>query len=391
MKIGKRGKSRILCIFLSVVLLIPLSLQGQAEEQFPFPVHAKSIYLIECETGQVLLSKNEEEIMPVASITKIMTILLTLEAIQNGKISSATQVVVSKHASGMGGSQVFLDADSLYTVGDLLKSTIIASANDAAVALAETLGGSEENFALLMTERAKELGCTHTQFFNATGLPCKGQYTCARDVAIMSQTVLEHPLYFTFSGIWMDEITHPSGRVTGLTNTNRLIRFYEGADGVKTGSTNEAGYCISATAKRGEYRYLAVVLGCPSSAERFALAQKLLDYGFQNYEYKTLLKKNEKVSEIIVTDAREKVLPLYAKEEAKVLLKKGDTIQITQTTHVPAEIQAPIEKGQVLGCIRFYKENQQIAQIDLCSQEKIEKHSFLTDFVRLLKIAFTVG
>ena len=334
-------------------LLSPVCLRAQRvplETEAPFELEAASVLLMDAGTGTVILEKNADEKRPVASVTKLMTILLVLEALDDGKITLEQEVTVSKAAAGMGGSQALLDAGGIYPLSELLKSLIIASANDSAVALAELLMGSEENFAAAMNCRAQELGLNDTHYVNASGLPAEGQYTTARDVAELSREVLKHTTYFEYSGIWMDEIVHKGGRVTQLVNTNRLIRFYEGADGVKTGSTNEAKYCVSATAKRGDERFLAVVLGAPTGAKRFDLAGKLLNYAFENYYTKTFLVKGQVIDkQIPVSGALSRSISASALCDLSVLVKRGEEKNWTMEFNLPKCVRAPQRKGEVIG------------------------------------------
>ena len=334
-------------------LLSPVCLRAQRvplETEAPFELEAASVLLMDAGTGTVILEKNADEKRPVASVTKLMTILLVLEALDEGKITLEQEVTVSKAAAGMGGSQALLDAGGIYPLSELLKSLIIASANDSAVALAELLMGSEENFAAAMNRRAQELGLNDTHYVNASGLPAEGQYTTARDVAELSREVLKHPTYFEYSGIWMDEIVHKGGRVTQLVNTNRLIRFYEGADGVKTGSTNEAKYCVSATAKRGDERFLAVVLGAPTGAKRFDLAGKLLNYAFENYYTKTFLVKGQVIDkQIPVSGTLSRSISASALCDLSVLVKRGEEKNWTMEFNLPKCVRAPQRKGEVIG------------------------------------------
>ena len=334
-------------------LLSPVCLRAQRvplETEAPFELEAASVLLMDAGTGTVILEKNADEKRPVASVTKLMTILLVLEALDEGKITLEQEVTVSKAAAGMGGSQALLDAGGIYPLSELLKSLIIASANDSAVALAELLMGSEENFAAAMNRRAQELGLNDTHYVNASGLPAEGQYTTARDVAELSREVLKHPTYFEYSGIWMDEIVHKGGRVTQLVNTNRLIRFYEGADGVKTGSTNEAKYCVSATAKRGDERFLAVVLGAPTGAKRFDLAGKLLNYAFENYYTKNFLVKGQVIDkQIPVSGALSRSISASALCDLSVLVKRGEEKNWTMEFNLPKCVRAPQRKGEVIG------------------------------------------
>ena len=358
-------------------LLSPVCLRAQRvplETEAPFELEAASVLLMDAGTGTVILEKNADEKRPVASVTKLMTILLVLEALDEGKITLEQEVTVSKAAAGMGGSQALLDAGGIYPLSELLKSLIIASANDSAVALAELLMGSEENFAAAMNRRAQELGLNDTHYVNASGLPVKGQYTTARDVAELSREVLKHPTYFEYSGIWMDEIVHKGGRVTQLVNTNRLIRFYEGADGVKTGSTNEAKYCVSATAKRGDERFLAVVLGAPTGAKRFDLAGKLLNYAFENYYTKTFLVKGQVIDkQIPVSGALSRSISASALCDLSVLVKRGEEKNWTMEFNLPKCVRAPQRKGEVIGQAIALRCGERVTDVPIVLCEEIPK------------------
>lgn len=358
-------------------LLSPVSLRAQTvplESEAPFELEAASVLLMDAGTGTVILEKNADEKRPVASVTKLMTILLVLEALDDGNITLEQEVTVSKAAAGMGGSQALLDAGGIYPLSELLKSLIIASANDSAVALAELLMGSEENFAAAMNRRAQELGLNDTHYVNASGLPAEGQYTTARDVAELSREVLKHPTYFEYSGIWMDEIVHKGGRVTQLVNTNRLIRFYEGADGVKTGSTNEAKYCVSATAKRGDERFLAVVLGAPTGAKRFDLAGKLLNYAFENYYTKTFLVKGQVIDkQIPVSGALSRSISASALCDLSVLVKRGEEKNWTMEFNLPKCVRAPQRKGEVIGQAIALRCGERVTNVPIVLCEEIPK------------------
>ena len=243
----------------------------------------KAVYLMDARSGQVLMEQNSEVKLPVASIVKLMTILITLEKVDDGKINLSDKVIASSVASGMGGSQVFLETGGEYTVDELIKSVIVCSANDASVALSEYIAGSESSFVEIMNKRAQELGLTNTVYQNCTGLPAAGQFSCAKDMARLLNEVIRHDKYFDYSSIWMDTLKHSAGRETELVNTNKLIRYYNGCDGGKTGSTNEAGYCLVATAKRGNMRLIGAVLGCNSGKDRFSKTADVLNYGFNNF------------------------------------------------------------------------------------------------------------
>ena len=370
----KKWISTLLAVYF---LLSPVCLRAQRvplETEAPFELEAASVLLMDAGTGTVILEKNADEKRPVASVTKLMTILLVLEALDDGKITLEQEVTVSKAAAGMGGSQALLDAGGIYPLSELLKSLIIASANDSAVALAELLMGSEENFAAAMNRRAQELGLNDTHYVNASGLPAEGQYTTARDVAELSREVLKHPTYFEYSGIWMDEIVHKGGRVTQLVNTNRLIRFYEGADGVKTGSTNEAKYCVSATAKRGDERFLAVVLGAPTGAKRFDLAGKLLNYAFENYYTKTFLVKGQVIDkQIPVSGALSRSISASALCDLSVLVKRGEEKNWTMEFNLPKCVRAPQRKGEVIGQAIALRCGERVTDVPIVLCEEIPK------------------
>ncbi len=373
----KTWVAAILAALMALAPVVALAGTAPLESEPPFEMEAVSVLLMDAATGTVILEMNADEQRPVASVTKLMTILLTLEALDEGKIKLDDQVTVSAAAAGMGGSQALLDAGGIYPLSDLLKSLIVASANDSAVALAELLMGSEENFANAMNARAKELGLESTHYVNASGLPVEGQHTTARDVAALSREVLKHPLYFNYSKIWMDEIKHKNDRVTELVNTNRLIRFYEGADGVKTGSTNEAKFCISATAQRGDERFIAVVLGAPSGAKRFELAGKLLTYAFDHYATKTLYSKDEIVQEgVPVKGAKVKETRLAAQDDLKVLIKKGQEGDVAVELSAPELLQAPLAKGEVVGEAIASRGGEVVARVPVILTEDLEKNGF---------------
>ena len=363
----------------ALFLLLPIAVRAQSaplESELPFEADAASVMLLDARTGTVILEQNADERRPVASITKLMTMLLVLEALDEGKIALDDQVTVSSEAAGMGGSQALLDAGGVYPLSELLKSLIVASANDSAVALAELLGGSEENFASMMNQRAGQLGLADTHYVNASGLPAEGQYTTAHDVAALSREVLGHPIYFNYSRIWMDEIRHKNDRVTQLVNTNRLIRFYDGADGVKTGSTSEAKFCISATAQRGGERFIAVVLGAPTSAKRFELAQKLLTYAFDHYNTNTLLNADQTAREDIpVKGSRSKQASVTAQSELSVLRRKGEEESAELVLSLPEVLRAPLKKGEVVGEAVAVKNGEELARVPLVLAQDLDSNS----------------
>ena len=347
---------------------------GPLLEKAPVVLSCASAILVEPESGQVIFEQNADEERPVASVVKIMTILLTVEAVEQGRLSRDEMVTVSQNAAGMGGSQALLDAGEHQSVDWLLRSTIVGSANDSAVALAEHLAGSVALFVDRMNERARELGMQNTRFVNATGLPASGQHTTARDVARMAQELITHPLYFEYSTIWLDELVHESGRVTNLTNTNRLIRLYDGCDGVKTGSTDEAGYCVAATAKRGEMRLLAVVLGAKTGKERFSQAGDMLDYGFSNYRKYAVAQRGARIRGLLpVTGGRAQGVALELGDDFAMLLAKGEESRIELVPNLPEAVGAPVRKGDVVGSVDVMMGERLIRRIPVAAAEDVPR------------------
>lgn len=354
-------------------------------ESVPFNVACASTLLLEADSGQIIFEMNADSPRPVASVTKIMTILLTLEMLEQGRLHLDDVVSISKAASGMGGSQILLDTGEKQPVSVLLKSAIVGSANDAAVALAEAMYGSEEICVAQMNTRASELGMKNTHFVNCTGLPAQGQHTTARDVAIMSREMFSHSAYFEYSGIWLDEVNHGDGRITQLTNTNKLIRLYDGCDGGKTGSTDEAGFCISATAQRGDMRLIAVVLGADSSAERFEIAQKTLDYGFANYRRYPVAQKGTKIrGQIPVIGGTQSGLSLMLDDDLTLLVLKGSEQEIQLKPNLPESVTAPIETGSNIGSVSVIIEERTVAEIPVVACESIDSKGLARGFERTL-------
>lgn len=351
-----------------------------------------SALLVEPESGQIIFEVNADERRPVASVTKIMTILLTLEALEAGRISLTDLVTISENAAGMGGSQVLLDAGEKQPVDVLLKSTIVGSANDAAVALAEHLSGSVTLFVDRMNARAKELGMQDTCFVNATGLPAEGQYTTARDVARMAMELTRHESYFQYSTVWLDEVTHNSGRATTLTNTNRMVRLYDGCDGLKTGSTREAGYCMAATAVRGGMRLIAVVLGAPSSAERFEAAEQMLDYGFAGYRRYPVAEQGARIrGEMPVRGGKKDSVALELAEDLTLLLSKGEEGLVELIPSLPEAIDAPVAQGERVGSVEVRLGERTVAQLAVAAAESVGRQSFLDGWRRVKRNWFYEG
>lgn len=361
------------------------------EGDVPIPLTCPSLILTEAGTGQVIFERNADEQRPVASVTKVMTILLTLEAIDEGRVKTGDAVTVSQHAMSMGGSQAFLEAGHSYPLGELLKSMIVASANDSAVALAEHLCGTEDAFVRRMNERAAELGLTGTHYVNCTGLPAQGHYTTARDVAALSAQLDRHPLYYQYSTIWMDEIRHSGGRVTQLTNTNRLIRFYPGADGYKTGSTNEARYCISATAKKDGMRLIAVVLGAAASQTRFDEARMMLEYGFSSYQLFSPVHGGDSLGmSVPVRLGRKDSVDAVSGSTYSLLLRRGEESGVTLEAALTEGATAPVREGDALGELRVKLNGETVAVLPAVAGETVELPGMLGALLRI-RDGFTLG
>ncbi len=337
---------------------------------------AKSAVVVDYGSGDVLLEKNPDKRLPIASMVKLMTVLLTMESIDSGTLALDQMVTVSKNAAGMGGSQVFLDAGSDYSVEDLLKSTIVASANDASVALAETISGSEQEFVNKMNARAQELNMTNTNYANATGLPAVDGYSCAGDVAKLLKQVLNHDLYYKYSTIWMQDLVHPSGRITGLTNTNKLIRYYKGCDAGKTGSTSEAGYCIAASANKNDMRIIAVVIGAESGAKRFSESASLLDWAYANYENKKIFTVAQELDPVNVSKSRQKQIVPIVSEGYSCVVKKGSEANITTKLEYNENISAPLKKGEKIGTAYVLKDNVVLKEIDIVASADVNKLTY---------------
>lgn len=343
--------------------------------------NAKSAVLIDGLNGEILYEENKDEQLPFASITKVMTMLLTVEAIEKGNLKLDDILVCSEHAKSMGGSEIWLEVGEKMSVNDLLKAVAVNSANDAAVVLAEAIGGSDDNFVAMMNKRANELGMKNTCFKNTNGLPEEGHYSSAYDIAVMSKELMKHKLILNFTTIWTDSLR--DGK-TELANTNKLIRFYSGATGLKTGFTDDSGYCLTATAERDELPLIAVVLGCETSDRRFNGAKELLNYGFSAY---TVVSPEINLSQIdetkIILGTKEKIKAVLPKIEGLVL-KKDEKEKLTYDIEIVKNVSAPVEKGQTLGKINFKIDGKTIKSYNLTAEETVEKLSFFKSFCALL-------
>jgi D-alanyl-D-alanine carboxypeptidase (penicillin-binding protein 5/6) len=384
---------KIISIVLLVSLLLLLTLPSVAENgtkyraediarsNLDLSADSFSVYLCEAKTGKVLYANNEFAAASPASVTKIMTLLLVMEALDAGKFSLTDKVSVSAKAASMGGSQVFLEEGERITVEELIKSAVIASGNDASVALAELTAGSESSFVKMMNQRAAELGLKNTNFENTTGLDdtTKNHYTCAADIAKMSRELIEHELILKYSSMWQDTIR--DGEFT-LTNTNRLVRYYDGCNGLKTGSTDKAGYCISATAKRENMQLVAVVMGAENRDQRNAIARELLDYGFANY---ALFERGECfVEETKVLGGVSDKLKLYSTPYSCVI-DKNSLNRVELVYEIPENVVAPIEKGQTVGKVIYKINEEQIGISDIIADEDVPRIKYGEILIRILK------
>ena len=380
------------CITLSLIMisfiLLPFSQIAYGAEEDPMNnIEAKSALLMEPISGKILYERNVDEKFAPASVTKVMTMLLAMEAIDNGKISLEDKVTCSENAKKMGGSTMLLDTGEVRTMEELLKGVAIASGNDAAVAIAEYIGGTESDFVNLMNERASELGMQNTTFKNSNGLPAEGHLSTARDIAIMSQELLKHPTILKYSGIYMETISEGRKSPIELVNHNKLVRFFPGCDGLKTGFTNEAKYCISATAKRNGVRMLTVIMGAPTYKTRNRDAGILMNFGFSKYEGKKLVSKDEDVEEIPMGKQTDRVFIAKAKEDLEVVVPKGTKDELAKKIVID-EIKDEYKEGDIIGKCEVYLGDQKVGEVELYSDRDIEKGGLLDSIKYNIKNIF---
>ncbi|MNI32451.1 D-alanyl-D-alanine carboxypeptidase DacF precursor [compost metagenome] len=363
---------------LIVMLVLPVVF---AEEKQAQPVdltpNALSAVLMDADTGTIIINKNMDNKLPPASITKIMTMLIIMESIDQGKIKLDDKVRTSEYAASMGGSQIFLEPGEEMTVQEMLKGIAMASGNDASVAMAEKLAGSEEGFVQMMNERAAQLGMKNTHFVNCNGLPADNHYTTAHDIAIMSRELLKHEGITKFTGVYQDYLRKDSPSPFWLVNTNKLVRFYSGADGLKTGYTSEAKFCLSATAKRDNLRVIAVVLGEPDTKTRNAEVTKLFDYAFAQYTNLPIVKTGDALGNFTINKGQVATVPLVAKQNYSILLKKGEASEnIRHELQIEPNLKAPITLGQPIGKIIVYKGDVALSEFPLESPVAVAKASW---------------
>lgn len=361
---------------------IEVSAIGEAME-----INAKSGILLEAKTGTILYESNSDEKLAPASITKIMALILIMEAIESGKLTLETQITASEHACSLGGSQIWLEPGETMIVDHLLKAVVIASANDATVALGEAVAGSEEGFVVMMNEKAKALGMNETTFINCTGLDAEGHLTSAHDVALMSAELIKHELIKNYSTVWMDTIRDGKSE---LVNTNRLIRFYSGAFGLKTGTTSAAGSCLSAAAERDGMTLIAVVMGAPTSNDRFNGARKLLDFGFANYSFKNIEADISGLASIPVKKGTLKQIIPTVEATLPALLRRGSDSAVTQEIEIAETLTAPVLKGDIIGFVHIKNEGEEIGTIPILASETSEKMTIWIALWRIYKNLFSL-
>lgn len=354
-------------------------------------IKAKAAVLIDSATGKVIYALNADKELPPASVTKVMTMLLAMEAVDSGKITLDDEVTISDNAASMGGSQMYMEPGETHTVAQLLEGVAMVSANDGCVALAEYIAGSTDIFVEKMNKKAQELGMKNTNFVNTNGLPVREHYTSAYDIALMSKELIKHKEIRKWCTKWQDTIkVGLPGKETefGLTNTNKMIKTYNGANGIKTGFTQEAGYCLSASATRGNTTLIAVVLGAKTSKERNAQVAKLLDYGFSAYETAQIFPEGEAVKKVHVDRGEPEQLKAVTGEAAAAFIKKGDKEKVTHKIVIDKDISLPLKKGDAVGRVDIYYDGQKTGSVSLVSDRDVKKASFITYYVRSIRSLF---
>ena len=374
-------------LFFMIMLFVINILPVKAEEDLA--PNSKSAILIETSTGKVLYEKNPDEKLPPASMTKVMSMLLIMEAIDEGRLKLTDEVEISPTAASMGGSQVFLQAGEKYPVEELLNGIAIASGNDAVVALAEKVAGSVEKFVEMMNEKAQKLGLSNTHFDNPHGLDSENHYTTAKDMSVMAKELVKHEKILEFTSIYEYYMPKPDGSTTWLVNTNKLVRFYDGVDGLKTGFTSTAKYCLTATAKKGNLRLITVVMGVESSDLRSSDTVKLLNYGFNSFELQTILKADKSLGKVKVINGKKEQIEVYLKEDATHLLNKTsvNSNEKYQYTLKINEVKAPLKKGDVVGKAQIKNSsNEVIKKVDIIVLENVQKANIFDYFKKNLKL-----
>lgn len=376
-------------LFVFTLFFAPLSVNAEEkEENQALSLTAESGILMEATTGKIIYEKEADAQKPPASVTKIMTLLLIFEDLADQKMKLEDEVTVSAHAASMGGSQVFLETGEVQTVDTLIKCITVSSGNDAAVAMAEHVCGSEEAFVSRMNEKAKELGMNHTNFVNCCGLDVDGHVTTARDIALMSRELTtKYPDIFNYSTIWMDEFTHKTAKgesVFGLSNTNKLLKHYQGCNGLKTGSTSKAKFCISATASRNDVSLIAVVMACPDSKSRSADISSMFDYGFANVNIYEDGQPLDDWKKIEVAGGQVKSVPIHSDNSFTYMMLKNETEhEITKKIRIVDPLRAPVAKNEVIGEIEYYMDGEVIGTMPIYASEQVEEKDYLFSLKKL--------
>ncbi|GHI01445.1 D-alanyl-D-alanine carboxypeptidase family protein [Neobacillus kokaensis] len=379
----KRVVSITAILVLFMGLAIPSAFAAEEKKSTEIVTDVRSAILLERDTGKILFEKNSNEKLPPASMTKIMTMLLIMEAIDKGKLSWDEKIRTSEFAASMGGSQIFLEAGEEMTTKDMLKGIAIASGNDASVAMAERIAGSEEAFVDMMNEKAKELGLKHTFFKNTTGLPESGHYSSAYDMAIMAKELLKYEDITKFTGVYEGYLRENTDKKFWLVNTNKLVRFYPGVDGLKTGFTAEAKYCLTATAEKDGMRVIAVVFGAPTSKDRNAQITKMLDYAYSQFQTHPMYKRNHVISQAKVSKGQEKIVEAMTSESLSLLTKKGEkTKDVKQKVIIQKNLKAPIHKGDKVGTIKLIRDGKVVLESPLVAKNDVKEASWWTLYKR---------
>ncbi|PZD93469.1 D-alanyl-D-alanine carboxypeptidase [Paenibacillus sambharensis] len=390
----KRIKSAI-TLLLAVMAAMPAAVMA---EEAPKPgaggadlaPSARSAILMDADSGTIIFEKNSHDKLPPASITKVMTMILVMEALDEGRIKLTDKVATSEYAASMGGSQIFLEPGEEMTVNDMLKGIALASGNDASVAMAEKLAGTEQEFVRLMNEKAAQLGLKNTQFANANGLPAENHFSSAHDIAVMSRELLKHSEITKYTGLYQDYLRKDSEKPFWLVNTNKLVRFYSGADGLKTGYTSEAKFCLTATAMRDQFRIIAVVMGEPNTKTRNAEVSQMFDYAFAQYSNLPILKKGEEIGTVRVAKGSVAELKLVAKHPYSILLKKGTkTEDIRHELRLDANLSAPVKIGQPIGKLIVFQGDKVLTEFAVEAPQSVEKAGWWTLFKRTCTELFT--
>jgi len=390
--------NKVVKLFVTIQLICALLVPAVFAEEKKAPEqavdlapNATSAVVIDADTGTVIFEKNKDAKLPPASITKIMTMLLVMEALDQGKLKMDDKVRTSEYAASMGGSQIFLEPGEEMTVQDMLKGIAMASGNDASVAMAEKLGGSEQGFVKQMNDKAQQLGLKNTHFANPNGLPAENHFSSAYDIALMSQELLKHEEITKFTGTYQDYLRKETPKPFWLVNTNKLVRFYSGADGLKTGYTSEAKFCLSATAKRDNFRVISVVMGEPDTKTRNAEVSSLFDYAFSQYTNYPIFKTGDALGDLKISKGEQPTVPLTAAHQYGVLLKKGDEASgIRHEVQLNPDLKAPVNIGQPIGKIVVYKGDQLLKEFPLESPVDVKKAGWWTLTKRTAKKLFFI-